>query len=124
MPIVTVSGQWTYVLVREQATERLMWVRALQWEEAYLEYGKVLNQLDEGAEGELQEAADLMDKTGVWSSLPACSRVNEMTVGSGMVEKDDTTQTQVARPFVWESPLSSALGPHHLALGLVAASWL
>jgi len=88
-----------------------------------LEYGKALNQWDEGGEGELREAAGLMDKTGVWSSLPACSRVNEMTVGSGMVVKDETTQTQVARPFVRESPLSSAWGQYHPALGLVASSW-
>ncbi len=30
MPTVTVSDQWTYVLVHEQATARLMWERALQ----------------------------------------------------------------------------------------------
>jgi hypothetical protein len=37
----------------------------------------------------------LMDKAGVWSSLPAFSRVNEMTAGSGMVVKDETAQTQM-----------------------------
>jgi hypothetical protein len=30
MPIVTVSDQWTYVLVHDRATAKLMWVRALQ----------------------------------------------------------------------------------------------
>jgi hypothetical protein len=89
-----------------------------------LEHGKALYQWDEGEEGELREVAGLVDKMGVWSSLPACSRVNEMTVGSGMVVKDETTQTQVARPFVRESPFSSAWGQHHPALGSVAASWL
>ena len=44
-------------------------------------------------EGELLEAAGLMDKTGVWSSPPACSQVSLMTVGSGMVVKDETTDT-------------------------------
>lgn len=30
MPTATVSGLWTYVLVREQVTVRLMWERGLQ----------------------------------------------------------------------------------------------
>jgi hypothetical protein len=30
MSIVAVSGQWTYVLVYEQATAKLVWVRVLQ----------------------------------------------------------------------------------------------
>jgi hypothetical protein len=81
-----------------------------------LEVGKALFQWDEGGEGELQEAAGLMDKTGAWSSLSAYSQVNEMMVGSGMVVKDET-QTQVATPFVRESPLSSAWGRLHPALG-------
>ena len=80
----------------------------MQWEGAYLAHGKALYQWDEGGEGKLREAVDLMDKTGVWSSLPVCSRVNVMTVGFRMVVKDGRTQMQVAKPFVWESPLSSA----------------
>jgi hypothetical protein len=49
-----------------------------------------------------------MDKAGVQSSLLACSRVNDMMVGSGMVVKDKMTQTQAAcgnlhfRPFFFE----------------------
>jgi predicted secreted protein len=70
--------------------------------------------------GELLEAAGLNDKTGVWSSLPASSRLNVIMVGSRMMVKDETTQTQVVKPFVWESPLSSAWGQHHPPLGLVA----
>ncbi len=72
-----------------------MWVRALQWEEEYSVHEKVQYQWDEVGEGELREAAGLMNKMGVWSSLPACSWVNVMTVGSGMVVKDETTQMQV-----------------------------
>jgi hypothetical protein len=56
------------------------------------------------------EPAGLMDKAGVWSSLPACSWVDKMMVGSGMVVKNETTQTQAARPFVWQSQFSSAWG--------------
>lgn len=88
-----------------------------------LEYGKALYQLDEGEEGELREVVDLTDRTGVSSSLPACSRVNEMRVASGMgLVKDETMQSQVARPCVRGSPLSSVWGQHHPALDLVAAS--
>jgi hypothetical protein len=43
-----------------------------------------------------------------------------MTVGSGMMVKDETTQMQVVKPFMWESPRSSAWGQHHPPLGLVA----
>jgi hypothetical protein len=39
----------------------------------------------------------LMDKTRVWSSLPAWSRVNVTTAGSGMVVEDKTARTQVVK---------------------------
>jgi hypothetical protein len=39
-----------------------------------------------------------------------------MMVGSGMVVKNETMQTQAAGPFVWQSPFSSAWGRHHPAI--------
>lgn len=38
-----------------------------------------------------------MDKARVWSSLPAWSRVNVTTAGSGMVVEDKTARTQVVK---------------------------
>jgi hypothetical protein len=51
-----------------------------------------------------------MDKVGVRSSLLACSQVDDMTVGSGMVVKDEMTQTQAACGNLHFRPFFSSLG--------------
>ena len=54
-----------------------------------------------------------MDKTRVWSSMPACSRVNETTARSGMVVKDEAaqTQTRVVPDSAWAAPRALAPRP-------------